>query len=445
MQLEGKSLKRDFLKFIVPAIAAQWVFALYTMVDGMFVAKGVSETALAAVNLSFPFVAGLFSLSLLFAVGTSTVIAILFGQKKMERANRVFTQNVAVLSVLSVLVTVLVLTNLERFGRFLGATELTLPYVSDYIRTLAPFAICFILSYSFEILISTDGYPSRATVIVTLGVVLNCVLDYLMVFVWKKGVAGAALATGISQAVVILLYLGHFLGKKGTIHFTKFKMDYPLLWREFKNGLPSGVTELSSGIIIFLFNQAILQYIGEEALVSYTIISYVNSIVVMSMTGVAQGCQPLISYYHGKRMEPVCAKLLRYEVAAVLVLTVAALAVSFGGAPWLVSLFISQEMTALREYSVRVFQIFGLSYLVVGYNVILGGYFTAIEQPVQAIVISFARGLVVLAVSLKIMTALFGGEGIWWSALLSEMLCLILSVCLFFMYKKGQKKVFQKK
>ena len=80
MKLEGTSLKKDFIKYIIPAVVAQWVFALYTMVDGMFVARGVSEIALAAVNLSSPFVMGLFAVSLMFAVGTSTIVAMLFGE-----------------------------------------------------------------------------------------------------------------------------------------------------------------------------------------------------------------------------------------------------------------------------------------------------------------------------------------------------------------------------
>ena len=94
MRLEGKSLKSDFLRFIIPSIIAQWVFSLYTMVDGIFVARGVSEVALTAVNISMPFTTGLFSISILFAVGNSTIVAILLGQGEKERANEVFTQNV---------------------------------------------------------------------------------------------------------------------------------------------------------------------------------------------------------------------------------------------------------------------------------------------------------------------------------------------------------------
>lgn len=161
-------------------------------------------------------------------------------------------------------------------------------------------SVVYILSYSFETLIKTDGYPKLATIYVTSGAVLNCILDYILVMVLHKGVWGAAFATGISQAAVILLYLWHFLGSKGTIRFSKFHLMPSEIGRQIRNGMSSGITEFSSGIIIFFFNQAILKYIGEYALVSYTIISYVNTIVVMSMAGIAQGTQPLISYYYGK-------------------------------------------------------------------------------------------------------------------------------------------------
>ena len=133
MRLEGKSLKSDFLRFIIPSIIAQWVFSLYTMVDGIFVARGVSEVALTAVNISMPFTTGLFSISILFAVGNSTIVAILLGQGEKERANEEYTQNVVLLCTLSVLITILVIVFLEPFARFLGATDNIISYAKTYI------------------------------------------------------------------------------------------------------------------------------------------------------------------------------------------------------------------------------------------------------------------------------------------------------------------------
>ena len=113
MMLEGNSLKRDFMKFIIPSIVAQWVFALYTMVDGIFVARGVSEVALTAVNIVMPYIMALYAVSILFAVGTSTVVAIKLGEKDGRKANEIFTQNIVLLTIFSVVITVVVMLNLK--------------------------------------------------------------------------------------------------------------------------------------------------------------------------------------------------------------------------------------------------------------------------------------------------------------------------------------------
>ena len=119
----GNSLKRDFFKYVIPSVVAQWVYALYTIVDGLFVARGVSEVALTAVNLAFPFVSTLFALSLMFAVGTSTIVAIFFGRGQHDEGCQLFTQNMAVQLVISLPIIALLLPNLEAFAYFLGAPD----------------------------------------------------------------------------------------------------------------------------------------------------------------------------------------------------------------------------------------------------------------------------------------------------------------------------------
>lgn len=436
MRLEGKSLKKDFIRFIVPSIAAQWVFTLYTMVDGIFVARGVSEIALTAVNIAMPYTMALFSFSILFAVGTSTVVAILLGEKKGERANEVFTQNIVLLAIISAVITIAVMLNLESVADFLGATELNKHYVVEYLRMLVPFSGAFILSYSFEMLIKTDGFPKKATIVVTTGALLNLVLDYLMVMKWHMGVGGAAFATGISNTVVIVLYLIHFCGKKGVIHFRRFRLDLSLVVREFKNGLSSGITELSAGFVIFLFNQAIIRLLNEDALVSYTIISYVNALAVMTMVGIAQGYQPLISYYYGQGRMERCTRLRRYGIVGAAVASVLFTGICMVFAEPIAGLFISKEMTDLLSYTTVVFRIFALSFLIVGYNVVIGGYFIAVEESFYATMISLSRGIVTLTICLLIMTALFQGAGIWWTPLVSECVTLLITVGALMLYKR---------
>ena len=248
MQLRERYLKQDFLRFMLASMAAQWVFALYTMVDGIFVAKGVSELALSAVNLASPYVNFLFSISLLFAVGVSTIAAMYMGQGKFNEANRAFSQILVVLAVISLVLTLAVMLWPDVLAVFLGAGENVQPLVEEYLLHVGPFSICFLMVYSFEVLVKTDGYPKLALFAVTFGCLLNCVLDYLFVFCFSMGVGGAAFATGLSQLVLIFIYLFHFLGRRATLHFVRFSFDWKIFLRSVKIGIPSGLTEWSAGL-----------------------------------------------------------------------------------------------------------------------------------------------------------------------------------------------------
>lgn len=436
MNFENMSLKKGFWRFIWPSVVAQWIFALYTMVDGMFVARGVSEVALSAVNIASPFVNFLFSVSILFAVGTSTIVAICLGKDEKQMADEVYTQSMFVLLIVSAIITVGVFFNIDRVAVFLGATESTMEFVKHYILSILPFGCCFIIAYSFEILVKTDGYPKFATIAVTTGAVVNCILDYLFVMVFRWGVVGAGVATGMSQCLLVFLYLSHFLSPKATIRFRRFRWDFRQILRSIKIGMSSCLTEFSAGITVFLFNHTILKYLGNDGIISYTIIAYVNTIVVMSLAGIAQGAQPMVSFYYGKGEVKKYKTLLKYGMIASLGVGVIAFIGSLVGADLLVGMFISKELVELRQYTVAVFRIFSISFLIMGINIQMGGFFTAIERPEPALVISLGRGFFTLAIALKGCTLLFGGEGIWWSSTVSEILCCVLTMVFVYQYKK---------
>lgn len=439
MNLDPKNVKRDFLRFVFASVMAQWIFALYSAVDGMFVARGVNEIALSAVNIASPFINFLFSVSLLFAVGASTVAAIYLGQGKTEKANQVVSLNLALLIVLAAVITAVVLVFPNQVAAFLGATDVTAEYVKQYIMTVAPFSVCFIVAYMFEVLVKTDGFPKYATFAIISGCLINCVLDYVLVIRLPFGVAGAAFATGFAQAALVVIYLLHFFGPRATLKLVRFHVDWREIGRIIRIGIPSGLTEFSAGITIFLFNHAIITYLDENALVSYTIIGYVNTIVVMGMAGIAQGAQPLISYFFGQGNRDTVRALLKYSLWAAAVMALAVFAGCMTGADLFVSLFISKANGALRESSAAVFRIFATSFLVMGFNVVVCGFFTAVERPAGSLIISLARGLAVIAFSIFFMTALFGGAGIWWAATVSELLCLVITGVLFWRHKTSNR------
>lgn len=162
---------------------------------------------------------------------------------------------------------------------------------------------------------------------------------------------------------------------------------------------------------------------------------------MMTMIGVAQGCQPLISYYYGKKEPQKCKKLLKYEVIMVFATSIGAFAFSCLISKVFVHAFISKELVELSAYTVKVLKIFILSFLVVGYNIVIAGFFTAIEKTIPAIIIALGRGFITLVISVVAVVSLFGGESIWYASVVSELLCLGVAIALYIgIYGRKKRK-----
>ena len=423
-----QSLLKQFFHFSAATVASLMVFSLYSIVDGLFVARGVGEYAMTAVNLSVPFVNLLFSIAVIFAVGTSTIIAYLLGQKNAQSANKLFSQNLATLVVIGVTISVLVLAFTEPLARLLGAEEVTLEYTIHYLQGLAPFAVCFMISYNLEVLVKTDGRPRLALVTVCVGCVTNCVLDYLAIFHWGLGIWGAAAATGVSQLLTCLIYLTHFLGKHTTFHPVRFRMDWKIYRRLLPIGISDGLTELCNGLMIFLFNHTILRCIGTDGLVAYTIIAYANTLVINITMGVSQGSQPLISFQNGRGDGAAIGKLLRYGLRTMCGIAAVCFTVLFLAAPKLVAVYLPEAGAEMLTFATDAFRRYSLCYLPVGFNIYIAGFLTAMERPLPAVSISTGRGLILQGSILLLLAAVLGGSSIWFAPVISEVLCLVLSV-----------------
>lgn len=420
--------KKQFLKFVIPSIVSMLVFNLYTMIDGIYVARFVGEKALSAVNIAMPYINFIFAFSILFSVGTSTVVAIYRGEKRHKQANQTFTRNTIFLSVCGLIITFIARLCLKDLALFLGASETTMPYVLDYLGTIVWFSFFFIVSYSLEVLVKTDGFPRLATAAVTVGAITNIVMDYVLVVVFPMGIQGAAIATGLSQVLTFTVFFTHFFLKRGNIRWCRTDFDMSIYKRIIPIGIADFITEMSAGVIVFLFNHAILRYIGDDGIVTYTVITYIYNLVMMTFTGISQGSQPLVSFYHGKKEQQTCALYLRYARISTFAVSLFALAICLLGTPWIVQIFIDKDVQPLFTNSVKAFRMFSLCYLVIGYNIVYSGYFAAIEKSTYSFIISILRGFILIAVSIWILGWLFQGAGIWFATLLCEGLTLIFSI-----------------
>lgn len=430
MELKVENLHRDYWRYIIPSLIAQVVFTLYTMVDALMVARGVSAEALAGVNIASPYVTVLWAMAIMFAVGTSTIVARLMGEGNGQDAGQVLTQTVFALVIFSVIFSTITFITSGWIADLLGATANTREYSIVYIRTIAPFSLVFITSYLFEILLPIDGHPKKASIVVTLGVITNCVLDYVFIFIFHKGVWGAAFATGLSQAIVTFIYVAHFLSEKSNIKFSRFKFKWKLIGQEVWRGLPSGIAEVSPGIAVFIFVRVIGKYIGEEGLIAYSTVSYVAALLVIIAVAVGQGSQPLISYYNGAKRPDVIHRILKLELKTAAISGVGIFVLIFLLAPNIVRIFIGGESAELINYAIHAFRLYITFSLVDVYSIILAQYATALERPITGILVASLRCTVFLLAGIFIMMKIMGAEGIWLGLFASEIMTLIMALLL---------------
>lgn len=186
---------------------SMWIFTIYTMVDGIFVAKGVGEEALAAINISMPLINMAFGLSILFAIGASTKVSFYKGKNDLKSANKTFTLSSFIIFIIGLLFTVIALLNMDSLINILGSTLETKNYVKEYLSILVLFFPLYMTSYHFEVLIKAGGYPNKAVITMVVGALVNIFLDYLFVLVFKWGIQGAAIATGLSQLMSFSVFL----------------------------------------------------------------------------------------------------------------------------------------------------------------------------------------------------------------------------------------------
>ena len=205
-------------------------------------------------------------------------------------------------------------------------------------------------------------------------------------------------------------------------------MDWNIYRRLLPIGISDGLTELCNGLMIFLFNHTILRCIGTDGLVAYTIIAYSNTLVINITMGISQGSQPLISFQNGRGDGESIGKLLRYGLRTMCGVAAVCFTALFLAAPTLIGAFLPDAKPEMLDFATDAFRRYSLCYLPVGFNIYIAGFLTAMERPLPAVTISTGRGLILQSCALLLLAAIVGGSSIWFAPLISELLCLGVSV-----------------
>ena len=315
-----ESVAKIFFRDLIPAILANMVTSIYVLADTIIIGKGIGTLAMAALNIVLPLFNIFFGTGLLFGVGGSVLMSIARGRGDEKLGKCYFTLSVILNAVTCLALTVLLWIFMEPIARFLGATDVTLPYIMEYI----PYVIGGLSAFAFSSLLQTfvrnDGAPKLAMFAVISGGVLNVILDIIFVFPLQLGMAGAAIASVLGSICTILILLFHFLSKSNELKFSLQKFSFSCIGRIFKNGFTSFLVEVTAGIVMFIFNIEILEYAGDIGVSMYGVICNTAIIVTCLCNGINQAAQPILSTNFGAGLTERIGQVRKLGIKTALVI-----------------------------------------------------------------------------------------------------------------------------
>lgn len=441
IQLSDHFTYARLFRFVLPSIVMMVFTSIYGVVDGLFVSNFAGKTAFASINLIMPFLIILGAMGFMLGTGGTALVSRVLGEGDKERANKYFSMITLFGILLGVILTVVGVLAMRPMAILLGATEAMVDDCVLYGRIVVCFLTSFMLQNMFQSFLIAAERPKFGLLITLAAGVTNMVLDALFVGVFRWGIAGAAIATGISQTVGGVVPLMYFLFSKSSplrLRWTKFEAQ-PLL-RSCANGSSELMSNISGSLIGMLYNAQLMRFLGEDGVATYGVLMYVQFIFVAIDIGYSIGCAPIISYHYGARNHPELRNLLTkgLKVMGILgiVMTIAAILLS----GTLANIFVGYDAT-LCELTRHAFHLFSFAFLLAGFNIFLSSFFTALNNGGVSAAISFLRTLVFQAASVILLPMALDVDGLWWAASAAEALAFVVSIG-FLLAMKGKYHYF---
>ena len=415
IQLSDHFTYRKLLQFVFPSIVMMIFTSIYGVVDGLFVSNYAGKTAFAAINLVMPFIMVLGGIGFMIGTGGTALVSKILGEGDQEKAKRYFSMMILFTVLVGLILTVLGVVFMEPVALFLGATPEMLTDCVLYGRIVIAFTGAFMLQNVFQSFLIAAG-------------VTNMVLDALFVAVFHWGIAGAAIATGLSQCVGGLFPLLYFLRPNTSkLRLVRTKLELRPILNACGNGSSELMSNISSSIVSMVYNFQLLKYLGEDGVSAYGVLMYVQFVFVAIYIGYSIGCAPIVGFHYGAQNHPELKNMLRMSVilmsASSVVLTVLARVLA---AP-LAKIFVGYD-EGLFTLTCHAFRLFSFAFLFAGFNIFASSFFTALGNGLISAAISFLRTLVFQTSSVILLPLLLGVDGIWYAITAAEIFATLISI-----------------
>lgn len=432
-----ESVSKLFFRYLLPAIMGTMVTSIYVLADTIIIGKGIGIDAMAALNIVLPLFNIFFGNGLLFGVGGSVLMSIARGRGDKKAGECYFTVSAILNLITCILYTILLWIFMETIAKFLGATDVTMPYVLEY----APYVIAGLSVFAFSTFLQTfvrnDGAPKLAMTAVVTGGVLNVFLDLLFVFPLQMGMAGASIASVIGSGITVSILLFHFRSKSNGLCFSLEGFSFSFVKNIFANGFTSFLVEITSGIVMFIFNIKILEAVGDVGVSMYGVICNTAIIVTCLCNGINQAAQPIVSTNHGAGLYERIASVRRLGLKTALIICSVPAIIGLIVPNVFTYIFLNpnEEILLLSPTAIRTYFI---GFFVMGVNMFIVGYLQSIVKPLLSLILCLLRGCVLSILFVTILAPIFGIVGIWASVPLSEFVTLFIA--LYFLKKTSKEE-----
>lgn len=414
----------EFRRYAAPGVLGMIGISCYILADTFFVAKGTGSLGLAALNIAIPAYNLMNGLGLMVGVGGATHYSLCRAQGDAVEADRTFTHTLLLGLCIALLFVLTGTFGVVPLSRLLGANAETLDMTAVYLRLLLCFAPFFVTNNVMIAFVRNDGEPGRAMAGMIAGSLFNIVFDWVFIFPCGLGMFGAALATGASPLVSLLVLSGHLRRPSRGFHLRRERLRPRLLPRICAPGLSSLVSELASGITLLLINLVLLRIAGNTAVAAYGVIANLALVESAIFTGLSTGVQPLIS----RSAEADRRRLLRWTVITALAISALMYVLVFVFASPITAVFNSEHDPALAACAVPGLRIYFAGFLAACINIIAAAYFSAAGHASRGFIISLVRSIIAIPPVLFALSALLGVTGVWLTFPAVEALACALSL-----------------
>ena len=436
IQLNDHFTYKKLFKAVVPSVLMMLFISIYSIVDGLFVSNVVGDTAFASLNLVYPVLMIVGGVGFMIGTGGSALVSKTLGEGKKEKANQYFSMFIWLTLILGIIISTVLYIFTPSLTLMLGAEEDMVDYCVTYARICLIFQTSFIVQNTFQSFFVTAEKPHLGLILSLVSGVCNIVLDALFIVVFEMGIAGAALATGISQTIGAVVPIFYFRLKKDLI----IKLGKPVF--KFKpmingciNGISELVTNISASIVGIIYNFQLLKLAGQDGVSSYGVILYCQFIFLAIFFGYSMGTAPIVGFNYGANNKEELQNIFKKSLKIIGVTSLLLFGFSEILARPLSMIFVSYNQELL-EMTVRGFRIYAISFIICGFNIYSSAFFTALNNGGVSLLLSIGRTFVFQIISVILLPIFLGLDGIWTSIIFSELLALIMTILFFILMNK---------